>query len=293
MGTTTIDSAALPYDTELLLGSDGEKLLRFMRAMFFDCATPEEIDASAQQAGMLGWVEVQDGQPGLTPRGWTIADSAREYCNWLDDGRELPVGLKPEEVKGRRVLDLGCGFGRYLLALQSSGADAIGVDLGEPYLRLSPLIAAREGQSTPLRTLATGESLPFRDASFDVVLCIRSLPYMDLRATLSEIARVLVDGGRLVLVIQPLSGLARHCASVATWRRSVRGGLRQVGKLANSVAYQWLGVRIIQRRFGKPTASPVYVTVRCLRRWMAAVGLTVTGVDRSSNRLIATRVPRR
>ena len=286
------DASRLAWDVDRLAGEEGERLLRFMRAMFFSRATAEEIDASVQQAGALGWVERHDDRPRLTPLGRTVADAAREYCNWLDDGRGLPVGLKPEDVCGRRVLDVGCGFGRHLLALQSKGADVIGVDLGEPYLRLSPLFAVREGQSTPARICAKGERLPFPEARFDLVLCIRSLSYMDLRATLDEAARVLVDGGRLIVVATPFSRVLLRCAMPVAWRQGVRGGLRQIRTVVNSVTYRWLGTRIVQSRRDRPTVSPVYVTERRLRVWMKRVGLVVRGPQPIKDVTVAHRMPR-
>jgi SAM-dependent methyltransferase len=84
-----------------------------------------------------------------------------------------------------RVLDVGCGSGDGLELARDRGAKAIGLDRN-PNGR-----DAVRGDMT---------SLPFRDASFDVVLaeCVLCLSD-DLRRTLTEIDRLLKPGGRLAL----------------------------------------------------------------------------------------------
>ena len=104
------------------------------------------------------------------------------------------------QLSGKRVLDVGCGFGRFLLNLESAGAQAYGVDVCEGYLQLSREFAAHASHKSPVVICGQGESLPFADASFDLVLCIRSLPYMDVATALREISRLLAEGGVLVHV---------------------------------------------------------------------------------------------
>jgi arsenite methyltransferase len=92
---------------------------------------------------------------------------------------------------GARILDLGCGAGETVRYLRSQAFDAIGVD---------PAPTPGESQFTPTRIVARAESLPFPDASFDAVLaeCSASL-LADLHRAFAECARVLVDGGRLII----------------------------------------------------------------------------------------------
>jgi ubiquinone/menaquinone biosynthesis C-methylase UbiE len=96
---------------------------------------------------------------------------------------------------GMRVLDLGCGVGHLLTWLTAHApARYHGLDLS-----LNSLRAAR---SAGLRDLSVGdaEHLPFRDASYDRVVCNGAAHHLpDLRAALCEVRRVLRPGGRLVL----------------------------------------------------------------------------------------------
>jgi hypothetical protein len=130
--------------------------------------------------------------------------------------------LKP----GQRVLDLGCGEGRHVIAASAvDGADAIGVDLSladlatarqryREFLAMSGAAPAPDGQraagegsaTAPARdrgglfALLAGDALclPFADGTFDAVICSEVLEHLpDYRGALREILRVLRPGGRL------------------------------------------------------------------------------------------------
>lgn len=89
---------------------------------------------------------------------------------------------------GARVLDVGCGGGRHLRMLRSEGCLPIGIDLAATQL----LELHAEG-FTVVRAVA--EHLPFRDASFDGVVCSVVVPYTDEAIAITEWARVLAPGG--------------------------------------------------------------------------------------------------
>jgi len=98
-----------------------------------------------------------------------------------------------------RVLDLGCGHGRHLLALRERGLDAYGLDRSAALLR-------RAAGFEPLRgRLVRGDfrHLPYRPASFGAVLMLfSSFGYFDERdnaRVLEELARVSAPGALLVL----------------------------------------------------------------------------------------------
>jgi len=95
-------------------------------------------------------------------------------------------------LRGRRLLDLGCGNGCYTLELARRAAWVCGVDI-----QISNLRAFRE----PIpRVQGAGESLPFASDSFDVVTMIEVLEHTTSdAAVLAESFRVLRAGGRLVL----------------------------------------------------------------------------------------------
>lgn len=94
-------------------------------------------------------------------------------------------------ARSARALDVGTGSGRYLPVLRAAGArTVIGIDFSERMLRSAPSFR---------RVRADARELPFRKGAFDLVnasLMVGDIT--DLRAWMSEIARVLALGGQLV-----------------------------------------------------------------------------------------------
>jgi len=116
------------------------------------------------------------------------AESARAHYTRV--GEWLPAGI------GGRVLEVGCGPGRYVALLAAMGYDVIGVDPIE-FPLWTEIAAIRP---VVFRSGVKAESLPFPDASFDHVTCISAMLYFeDVNAALAEMRRVLKPGGRLYL----------------------------------------------------------------------------------------------
>jgi SAM-dependent methyltransferase len=128
----------------------------------------------------------------------------------LDPGFRSPGGSTAERplVEHRlgrvapitgRWLDYGCADGGYTVGLLDAGAERVtGVDVvAERIARANE----RDEHGGRLEFLCVvGDTLPFEAASFDGVLVNEVLEHVaDERRTLSEIARVLQPGGRLVL----------------------------------------------------------------------------------------------
>lgn len=95
-------------------------------------------------------------------------------------------------------LDCGCADGGFAFALARWGAErVVGVDVAEERIARARLSAV---PSVDFR-VASGESLPFPDGSFDNVLCNEVIEHVvDDRRTLREIWRVLRPGGHLALM---------------------------------------------------------------------------------------------
>lgn len=97
-----------------------------------------------------------------------------------------------------RVLDIGCGPGVYTSALLDRQWKVWGTDLSPRML----VVAKDSVRNRPGAEFAVGQTtgLPFADASFDAIICIGVMAYVeDDDKTVAEIARVLKPGGCAVI----------------------------------------------------------------------------------------------
>jgi O-antigen/teichoic acid export membrane protein/SAM-dependent methyltransferase len=101
-------------------------------------------------------------------------------------------------IEGLRVLDLGAGFGALALYFAHLGAHLVAVDPDKQRTQVALAIARRRGLDLNV-VVAHAQSLPFPDASFDLVVANNSLCYIvgrdEHRMALSEVHRVLRPDG--------------------------------------------------------------------------------------------------
>lgn len=169
-------------------------------------ASPAQDGSAAAMAAMWGeqardWAEVMEG-----PSGWGIPVYARILERVRVDG-------------STRLLDVGCGSGRFCRIARDRGARVAGLDATEAFIEI-----ARE--RTPDGEFAVGEMqrLPWQDDSFDIVTGFHSFFLAaDMVAALREARRVARPGGTVALSIW---GRPERCDSTslfAAMRRLVDG----------------------------------------------------------------------
>lgn len=103
------------------------------------------------------------------------------------------------EVRGLDVLDVGCGDGTLMADLHRKGAKVTGIDPDDAMLAAARRRADASGLAFRLLP-GTAEALPFADCSFDRVVAITVLCFIDRPdAAIAEMARVLRPGGQIIL----------------------------------------------------------------------------------------------
>lgn len=111
-------------------------------------------------------------------------DLHAQLLRWLKPGRD------------RKILELGCGPGKYVGLLANSGFSVVGVDPVE----FPTWEELRQRGDVELLPGVFGENLPFADQGFDAVVCLSALLYFDdPHRGVEEMKRVLKPGGRLVV----------------------------------------------------------------------------------------------
>lgn len=107
------------------------------------------------------------------------------------------TGLDPSALSGVRVLDAGCGMGRYLRIVGESRAKIVGLDLS------GAVEAAKDlTQDFPNVSVIRGDLLrtPFARQTFDHIYSLGVLDHTpDARRAFLELARLLKPGGRIVI----------------------------------------------------------------------------------------------
>jgi SAM-dependent methyltransferase len=139
------------------------------------------------------------------PERWQISTDAAEvyescFVPAIFGAWATPVADAAGIRMGNKVLDVGCGTGVLAReALRRVGQEGlvVGLDLNQGMLavaaRAEPKIEWRQGDAV---------SLPFEDASFDVVVSQFALMYFpDRVASLSQMWRTLAPGGRLAVAV--------------------------------------------------------------------------------------------
>lgn len=122
---------------------------------------------------------------------WSTTDmreSQEYYARCLALGRPKP---------GDRVLDVACGGGYLLMEAEAAGLRAFGIDIADAALERARTFAPK----SDLRR-GDAEALPYADGSFEIVTCLGSLEhFLDPPKALEEMRRVLVPGGRAIVVV--------------------------------------------------------------------------------------------
>ncbi len=132
--------------------------------------------------------------------------AAGDYHEAVWEG--VPEGSDPAEERlrrafllthvsaGTRVLDVGCGEGRFAAALARAEAEVVGIDVAAEPLRRAHLLQPE----LDLRHVPAAGAWPLADASFDVVWAGEVIEHVaDTAGWLSEVRRVLHSGGLLLL----------------------------------------------------------------------------------------------
>lgn len=105
----------------------------------------------------------------------------------------------PESLRGKWVLDAGCGAGRFLDVAAKSGAEVVGVDISSAIDAAKANLAHHNNVHFVQASIL---ELPFRPEAFDAVYCIGVIQHTpDPQGVLHSLPKVLKHGGRIAVTI--------------------------------------------------------------------------------------------
>lgn len=195
------------------------------------------------------------------PSGWTTSAQAWiKRIDTFDLARQVlldkPMTRMCEPLQGRKVLDIGCGEGRFCRMLTKGGATTIGLDPTEALLTV-----AKERDPNGVYVSGSGEDPPFDDASFDVaVFYLTLIDIPDFRKSIAEATRVLKPGGHIVV-----GNIASHATSPTGWVKDDNGK-----KLYYPIDYYsdersmevaWAGIKVIN--YHRPLSAYMKAFLDC------------------------------
>ncbi|CAN5859563.1 hypothetical protein BH18ACI4_BH18ACI4_02470 [soil metagenome] len=104
-----------------------------------------------------------------------------------------------EWIKGKWILDAGCGAGRFLDVVSQAGGEVVGIDISNAVDGAKTNLAGRRNVHL---VQASIYELPFRPGAFDACYCIGVIQHTpDPQKALQSLPKVLKDGGRLAVTI--------------------------------------------------------------------------------------------
>jgi SAM-dependent methyltransferase len=120
------------------------------------------------------------------------------------------TGLGPADVRGKLVLDVGCGMGRFSDVISRWGGRVVGIDL-------SSAVDAALGNLRERKNVDLAQAdvfhLPFRPGTFDVIFSIGVLHHTpDTRAAFDSLPRLLKPGGTIAVWV--------YSTSMREWARN-------------------------------------------------------------------------
>ena len=215
-------------------------------------------------------------------------EQAQEWSELVRSDGDVPYGwnapafLELLPPPGRLTVDVGCGEGRFTRELAAVGHVVVGVDASTTLVRL-----ARDADPTGDYRLADAATLPFDDASADLVVAFMSLHDIDdCATTVREAARVLRSQGRFCFaIVHPIASAGEFAQDesfvvtdsyLSRFRRRYPLGAAEIESLHRPLedyfrALEEAGlvveaIRELPTRRRVPGRIPMFLHVRALRR---------------------------
>lgn len=168
-----------PHDLRLLEGNDVELTERQKNELEY------HREHARENAAILN-----------KPFSWDVLD--RPSRRWWNPYWQMYAYLCGLNLKGKRVLVVGCGFGDDALRLAKLGADVYAFDLSPDSLSIAKALADREELVISFEEMPA-EALRYESDFFDFILARDILHHVDIPCAMREICRVAKPGALFIV----------------------------------------------------------------------------------------------
>jgi len=137
-------------------------------------------------------------------RGIVLRETRRAQIDrYLNPPCDTPYGLEYAfyllgDIRGKTVLDLGCGTGENIVPLAERGAKVIGIDLSPELIALAQERLQKSGREATLK-VGSAYDTGLDSGSVDVIFCIALIHHLDIARVRDEMLRILAQGGVVIL----------------------------------------------------------------------------------------------
>lgn len=203
--------------------------------------------------------------------------------------RELDIALNHDDPRycmpeilqsDKTILDIGCGIGQFFIAsnLQAE-VTAVGVDVDFEVLKYGA------GKYEGIYYISSnGDSLPFRNSFFDLVVSRVCLPYTNIPKAISEISRVVRPTGRIWLSLHAFSTERGHLIN-ALFSFKAREFLYRSYVICNGILLHVFG-RMIPLKGGKFRS---FQTNKRITQLLATNGFGEIHISRQNHFVVTAR----
>jgi len=146
-----------------------------------------EIERSAEEARRIALTGIQRAQ----------------IDRYLNPPSDTPYGLEYAfhllgDIRGKTVLDLGCGTGENIVPLVERGARVLGIDISPDLIALAQQRLRDTGLEATLR-VGSAYDTGLESGRVDIIFCIALVHHLDIKRVRDEMLRVLPRGGVVIL----------------------------------------------------------------------------------------------
>jgi SAM-dependent methyltransferase len=187
-------------------------------------------------------------------------------------GEILREAVHANITAGGRLLDVGCGTGDNLRYILKENIELHGLEYAENSIRIAQEAV---GKHADIRS-GSATAIPFPDSSCDFALCIEVLEHIeDDGAALTEIARILKPGGKLIMSVPYRHWFPSYFGLMGHFRHYTRLDLEQMLKSRGLVPVKYLSNFPRWSRF----ANYCYVACRSYTVFLRLLGIRVSPVE--------------